>query len=254
MRRWMLISFVLGKACGLGLWLAGAPLSLALTVFFGSGLWLLGTILIPSAQGLGRVYTRFEPAGREVWLTLDDGPDPDDTPRALTALARHDARATFFLVGKNAAQHPGLVAAIAGAGHEIANHTHTHPVASFWCAGRRRVAREIDSASAVLARNGRGPARFRPPVGIKPPALHPELALRSLTCVGWSLRSWDSVRRNPDAMVAALMRKVTPGSIILLHEGPRLHPDLRREGLARLLAALSAAGYRCVVPPADRLR
>ena len=69
------------------------------------------------------------PTRPEVWLTIDDGPDPEDTPRILELLAAHGARATFFVIGENAAAHPGLIRAIAAAGHEVAHHTHTHPLA-----------------------------------------------------------------------------------------------------------------------------
>lgn len=254
MRRVLLTSVLLGKACGLALWAAGAPPVLAAAVFFSPGLCLLYAMLAPSAQGLGRVVTRFAPEGREVWLTIDDGPDPEDTPRALSLLARHQAKATFFVIGERAARHPELIRAIVAAGHEVAHHTHTHPAGSFWAAGRRRVARELDGALAVFAASGVTPSRFRSPVGIKPIFLHPALAERRLAYIGWSLRSFDTVARDPAHWSRKVMRGVRPGSILLLHEGPRLAPKVRTEGLGLLLAALTEAGFRCVVPHPDRLR
>ncbi len=254
MRRRLLTFVLLGKTLGIGLLLAGANLPLALAVFFVPGLILLAIVLVPSAPGLVRVYTRFETPRREVWLTIDDGPDPVDTPRALELLARHGARATFFLIGRKAAANPDLVKAIRAAGHEVGHHTHTHPAGSFWCAGLVRTAREIDDACATFSSAGVVPARFRPPVGIKNLFLEPLLASRALVCVGWTIRSWDSVRTDPHALVAHVRRRLRPGAIVLLHEGPRLAPAIRERGLADLLQAISEDGYRCVVPGHGQLR
>ena len=88
--------------------------------------------------------TRFETPRREVWLTIDDGPDPVHTPKMLALLRDFEAKATFFVIGQRAAQFPDLVKAIRDAGHEVANHTATHPSASFWAFTPRQIAREID--------------------------------------------------------------------------------------------------------------
>jgi peptidoglycan/xylan/chitin deacetylase (PgdA/CDA1 family) len=254
MRRRFIFLVLLCKAAGLGLLLTGANVPLALAVFFVPGLILLASLLVPSAPGLVRVCTRFETPRREVWLTIDDGPDPVDTPRTLKLLARHGARATFFLIGRKAAEHPNLVEAIRDAGHEIGHHTHTHPSGSFWCAGPARAARELEDACATFAAIGVVPTRFRPPVGIKNLFLEPLLEARALVCVGWTIRSWDSVRTDPDSLVAHVRQRLQPGAIILLHEGPRLAPAIRERGLAGLLEAITDDGYRCVVPEAGQLR
>ena len=78
----------------------------AVALFIGPDLYLLYHILVPSGQGLGRVYTHFSTDRNEVWLTIDDGPDEADTPRILDLLDRHGARATFFVIGRKAALHP----------------------------------------------------------------------------------------------------------------------------------------------------
>jgi len=254
MRRVFLAIVLLGKVSGLALALTGGNLAWALMLFFAPGLLLLLSLLVPSAPGLVQVFTRFETTRREVWLTIDDGPDAVDTPRALAALARHDAKATFFVIGEKAAARPDLVRAVAAAGHEVAHHTHTHPVGTFWCAGPRRVARELDAPLPPLAAAGVVPKRFRAPVGIKNVFLEPALDARRLACVAWSVRSWDSVRSDPQAMVGHIMARVSPGAIILLHEGSRIAPAIRERGLAELLEALTAAGYRCVVPSPEQLR
>lgn len=254
MRRPFLAFVILGKAAGLALIASGANAPLALTVFFAPGLLLLASLLVPGAPGVARVHTRFATNASEVWLTIDDGPDPVDTPRTLDLLSRHNARATFFLVGERAAAHPDLVRAIVEAGHEIGHHTHTHPAGTFWIAGPRRTARELDDALAAFATAGARPTRFRAPVGIKNLFLEPALEARGLRCIGWSLRSLDTLQRDPTALVARVRRRLQPGAIVLLHEGPRLAPAIRERGLAALLTALEEEGYRCVIPEPDLLR
>jgi peptidoglycan/xylan/chitin deacetylase (PgdA/CDA1 family)/membrane-associated phospholipid phosphatase len=221
----------------------------------------------PSVSRASRVNPEFSQSmidnaagggAREIWLTLDDGPDPDDTPRILDLLDRHQARATFFLVGQRAARHPALVSEISRRGHEIAHHSHTHPVADFWCAGPARTARELDRALAVFAAalpaGTPPPRRFRAPVGFKNLFLAPALRARGLDCVGWTLRGGDTFARDPAAVAARVARRLVPGAIILLHEGPPLRPAVRVAALAAVLDLLRACDYRAVIPPAEALR
>lgn len=209
-------------------------------------------LFAPNAQGLLPVRRRFATDRNEVWLTLDDGPDPDDTPRILALLARHDARATFFLIGRRAAAHPQLVRAIAEAGHEIAHHTHTHPLGFFWCAPPARVRRELDDALAAFAAAGVArPVRFRAPAGIKNIWLRRALADRNLDCIGWTARGLERRQRTPQAVADRLERAISPGAILLLHEGPAVPASVRVEAVRLVLENLASRGYRCVIPPAS---
>src|SRR5690606_9299702 len=97
---------ILIKLAAILLWTSGIPLAWCLAIFFSAGGLVLWHLFAPNAQGLVRVMSGFATDRREVWLTLDDGPDPDDTPRLLDLLDQHHARATFFLIGQNAARHP----------------------------------------------------------------------------------------------------------------------------------------------------
>ncbi len=231
--------------------LAGTSWPVALACWFIPDALLAWHIFAPNAQGLLPVRHRFATPRNEVWLTLDDGPDPADTPRILALLAEHDARATFFLIGQNAAAHPHLVRAIAAAGHEIAHHTHTHPLAFFWCVSPSRVRRELDAALAVFADLGiPRPTRFRAPAGIKNIWLRRTLATRQLACIGWSARGLERRLRNPVAVAARLTRALSPGAILLLHEGPAVPASVRVEALRLVLEDLRARGYRCVIPSA----
>ncbi len=98
------------------------------------------------------------------------------------------------------------------------------------------------------------PTRFRSPVGFKNLALAPELAARGLTCIAWTIRSGDTLARGPDAVAARIARKLKPGSIILMHEGPPVRPVVRVTAIETVLKLLSACGYRAVIPPPESLR
>ncbi len=250
----LLVGALAAKVIALALWLAGTKPWLVVTFYFGPDPFVLWALFAPSAQGLVRVLTHFATDRREVWLTIDDGPDPDDTPKILDLLKRHGAKATFFVIGERAARHPELIREIVRRGHEIAHHTHTHPVGTFWCAGPRRLAAELDRALAALREAGVKPRRFRAPVGIKHLLLAPALAQRDLGCVGWTIRSGDCHARSAAAVATKVASRLRPGAIVLLHEGPSVPPAVRVTGLACVLEACAASGFACVIPRADRLR
>ena len=250
MRSLILINLAGKVAAVLVVWTAPAA---AIALWFIPDAILAYHVFAPNAQGLLRVHRHFHTTRQEVWLTIDDGPDSEDTPRILELLAEHRARATFFVVGKNAAAHPELVRAIAAAGHEVANHTHTHPMADFWCASPARVGRELDGATEALGAAGVKPSRFRAPVGIKNLWLGHALARRGLTCIGWSARALERQCGGPEEAATRATRGLAPGAVLLLHEGPRVPPSLRVEAIRLVLERLADLGYRCVVPLPEQL-
>jgi len=216
---------------------------LALGVLFVSHLLILFPTLVANCQWWGPVLTHFATERREVWLTIDDGPDPIHTPRLLEILQRFEAKATFFVIGERVAKFPAEVEAIRDAGHEIANHTATHPSATFWCLPPGRIAQEID-------RCGVSTRYFRAPAGMKNFFVHPALRRRRMELVGWTVRGLDRVNNDVDAVAARILRRVKPGAIILLHEGHRTATDrdFHPRCLERTLIALTSAKYRCVLP------
>ena len=122
---------------GVGLMVAGC-----FAVGFGIHLVLFGVLcagtLNPNSRIFGPIESR---CGSGVWLTLDDGPDPLNTPAILDLLDAYGVKATFFVIGEKAEQHPDLIREIARRGHQIGNHTWSHPQASFWCHGPIRTYR-----------------------------------------------------------------------------------------------------------------
>ena len=221
----------------------------ALGVLFLSHLLILFPTLVANCQWWGPVRTHFETPRREVWLTIDDGPDPIHTPRMLELLERFEAKATFFVIGQRAAKFPAELEAIRAAGHEIANHTASHPSGTFWCLGPGHIAREIDQCG-IFTRY------FRAPVGLKNFFVHPALRRRKLELIGWTVRGLDTVSRAADAVAARILREVKPGAIIVLHEGRRTttDPGFHPRCLEQTLAALTKADYRCVLPRPEQLR
>ncbi len=248
MSRKLILGFAFGAAVFFLALVAAHPL-LAIGVLFLSHMLILFPTLVANSQWWGPVVTRFETTEREVWLTIDDGPDPIHTPRLLELLKRFDARATFFVIGERAAKFPAELEAIRAAGHEIANHTFSHPSATFWCLPPARIASEIDRAQVP------GPY-FRSPAGMKNFFVHPALARRNLHLIGWTVRGLDTVSNDPEAVAARIMRGVRPGAILLLHEGHRTEtqPDFHPRCLEQTLAALAQANYRCVLPRPEQLR
>jgi peptidoglycan/xylan/chitin deacetylase (PgdA/CDA1 family) len=249
---WLLGLNVAGKVAA---WLlfARAPW-VAVTGWVVTDVLVLYHLLVPGAQGFGRVYRSFETPDREVWLTLDDGPDPEDTPRVLALLAEYGARATFFVIGEHAERHPELIRAIQAGGHEIAHHTHTHPLASFWCATPARLRRELRPALEVLGALGVRPRWFRSPAGLNNFWLAKELQACDLARVGWSVRGLEYSSWDAQEVVERVAQRVVPGSIILMHEGPRMPGEVRLNALRGVLERLRATGYACVLPEATQLR
>lgn len=251
MRRVLIAANLLAPVVAAGLWAAGhggwAPVALLL-----AHLPTLWATLWPYSRWWGPQQLDFTPAGPELWLTLDDGPDPEDTPAVLDALDSHGAKATFFLIGSKAAAHPDLVREIARRGHGIGNHTMTHPQYAFWRLGPRALAREIDQAASVLAGLlGAPPTLFRAPAGMRNMFLHPILRRRGLRLAGWTVRGLDGRDTDRQRIVARLLTGARPGAILLLHEGRRDADgrSLARDCVPAVLSALTAHGYRFVIPP-----
>lgn len=222
----------------------------SLAVFVAPEIWLVYHTLVPNAAGLGRIRTRFVTQAREVWLTIDDGPDPRTTPIVLDLLDTHGAKAIFFLIGRNARRHPDLVRAIGARGHEIGNHTDTHPLGFFWCSGRRRTEAEVDACSdAIREAVNTAPRFFRSPAGIKNLFLFGVLARRRMAFLGWSGRSREVGYSSPESPCRRIIRRVKPGAILLVHEAGR-NSTIRIAVIRGLLDHLSFEGYRCVLPSA----
>ena len=252
MKPW-LAAVLSAKACGVALTAERCPVAGALA-FFAPDPWVFLQFVLPSAQGFGPAATSFATQRREVWLTIDDGPDPGTTPRVLELLKAHGARATFFVVGARVEDHPELARRIAAEGHTVGNHTQSHPAGDFWLASPGRIASEIDRCTAALLRAHVPFERyFRPPVGVRNPFLDPELAERGMELVLWGARGREGVGRDPEGALRRIARRIRPGAILLAHEAGS-NPGHRLRYVELLLDHLAREGYACVLPPPPALR
>ncbi|MCB5912241.1 polysaccharide deacetylase family protein [Streptomyces pinistramenti] len=155
---------------------------------------------------------------REIALTFDDGPDPRYTPEVLRVLRRHGAQATFFVVGECATEHPGLLHAIAGEGHVVANHTWTHP--QLTKLRPAAVRSELGRTSSVIEETlGVAPALARAPYGDWDAAALGICNGLGMSPVGWSVDSQDWTRPGSRRIASTVMGEMQPGAIVLSHDG-----------------------------------
>jgi peptidoglycan/xylan/chitin deacetylase (PgdA/CDA1 family) len=246
-------ALILGFACVapvilIGLW----PHSwlAAIGVLALSHALVLWPTLRPNSQWLGPVITSFDSQSNEVWLTIDDGPT-DDTQLILDSLDERGVKATFFVKGSLAARRPDLIRLMLARGHAVANHSQTHPSGSFWCLLPSAISAQVDQCSAALESiTGGRPVLFRAPVGMKNPFVHPILARRGLTLIGWSVRGFDSFGDDVERVVGRIVPRTGAGSIVVMHQGRGFSVACIR----RVVDELQGRGYSFVVPAAERLK
>jgi chitooligosaccharide deacetylase len=200
-------------------------------------------------QSLWRMPEEPGPAA-SIYLTFDDGPNPDWTPPLLETLAATQARATFFLIDDHITDETRhIVRRIADEGHAIGLHSGT----------RRLMIEPAADLAALLDRNaerirsmtGREPCRlFRPHAGWRSGEMYIGLGKAGYRLAGWSWGMWDfdwGRRRSADRLAARLAGKASDGDIIVIHDGHHKDPRADRrhavETIARLVPALTARGF-----------
>jgi len=197
---WLLLSLLFMTALAFLVWyVVAAP-----------GSQVLGKSIVRGPRGSG-------PGGsRKIALTFDDGPG-DATPAVLDMLRHAGIRATFFLCGQNVERYPELARRISEEGHEIGNHTYSHPRLLGRTPGK--IAYEVERAQKIIAhRTGRTPTLFRPPYGLRWFGLFSILKRNGLTSVMWSVNSLDWKRPHTE-IVQRVIKDTGPGAIILFHDG-----------------------------------
>jgi peptidoglycan-N-acetylglucosamine deacetylase len=225
-----------GKATGL--------LGTALGLYWAPGLCAVS----PAVRGMLGVADSI--VGRHaVALTFDDGPHPEGTPAVLELLARHGARAAFFLAGEQAERMPELAAAIAAGGHEVGVHCHRHR--NLLRLTPRQVSHDLARAAAAIAESaGQEPRLYRPPFGVLNAA-----ALLTARRRGWTPLLWTRWGRDwlpgayPAGIAALLTRDVCPGDVLLLHDADHYSaPGSWRRTLAALPLVLDELRCRGLEP------
>lgn len=169
-----------------------------------------GSKPVPTAAGPA-------PAATRVTLTFDDGPHPSLTPKLVEALGALGIRAAFFVIGRNAAKHPAVMKGLLQAGHQLGNHSYTHP--NLATLGEAAVRDEIERTQAVLAGHGVPRKYFRPPYGSQNAVVRKVAAAAGLATVLWEVDPQDWKNRSA-AWVEVALRQVRAGraNTVVLHD------------------------------------
>lgn len=196
---------------------------------------------VPPSTALSSSSAVAEQAAGRLALTFDDGPDMEATPFLLQVLKEKGVRATFFVVGREAAARPGLLRGIAEAGHEVENHSYSHRDFTTLSARERRD--EISrTARLIKDLTGRETVFFRPPYGAFAPFIFTEAnAVRHRVALWTNIGASDTLSLPAEELVRRLAASARDGAVIMLHN--------RRETAALLPAlidALRAGGFRLV--------
>jgi peptidoglycan/xylan/chitin deacetylase (PgdA/CDA1 family) len=230
-----------------GQWpLALAAVAANQAVLTWGGMW-------PRSTLLGANLTRLSDAAaarREVALTIDDGPDPEVTPRVLDLLDAVGAKASFFCIGKDVLHHAALAREMVARGHSIENHSQHH-LTFFAALGPWQMRREIADAQESIADTvGRAPRFFRPTAGLRNPFLDRILADLDLRLATWTRRPFDTRCGDPDEVVRRLTGGLAAGDLLLMHDGNSAPTAAGQpvilSALPPFLAALQAADLHSV--------
>ncbi|MFC2102614.1 polysaccharide deacetylase family protein [Bacteroidota bacterium] len=175
-------------------------------------------------------------------LTFDDGPDPTYTRAVLDILNRETVKGTFFVIGEKLNKSQPLVKEMDLSGHLIGNHSWSHSVWFDFFTGKRMKLELAETNKAISDITGKSPLLFRPPFGVLNPTLSKAIRRFSLHVIGWNIRSLDTVQHDVQKTANRILRKVTPGSIILMHDNLETSPQL----LELVLSGLKQQGYTVV--------
>ena len=174
-----------------------------------------------------------------VFITFDDGPTPGVTEWILETLARYDAKATFFVLGKNVEMYPSLYQKIIDAGHKVGNHTYSHQKG--WGMSLERYLEDVDFAGDLVHSE-----LFRPPYARVTPSQMRAVA-RNYKIVMWDIVSRDYNRAlSPERCLRNVTDHVAAGSIVVFHDSDKAFRNMSY-ALPRTLEHIRKMGLRCKI-------
>ena len=155
---------------------------------------------------------------KSIYLTFDDGPTPHCTPQVLDLLKKYDAKASFFLIGKNIEKNIGVVNRIRNEGHAIGNHSLDHDTKTFF-KGKKALEKWINTNDELILKyTGKASIGFRPPVGIRTPELRLIMKQKNEKPIMWQHRFFDTSFTFTNDRWMKKIHKIKSGDIILLHD------------------------------------
>ena len=176
-----------------------------------------------------------------VALTFDDGPHQTNTPRLLDILDNYGIKATFYILGQNAEYYPGIVKDIANRGHELGNHSYSHP--NLTNLGYEGSLEELQHNDNILLEIcGKRAATVRPPYGAIDESVEAAILDNGQRVITWNLDTEDWKNRDPDIILQRVIESVEPGSIILMHD---IH-ETSVDAVPRVIEYLTNEGYQLV--------
>lgn len=154
---------------------------------------------------------------KKIAITFDDGPSVF-TLEILALLKKYNAKAAFFCIGKNIEAHPEIIQKIVSDGHVVGNHSYSHsPFFDFYNA--KQIAAEIVKTDALLEKfTSKKINFFRPPYGVTTPSIGRAIKKTGHKVIGWNIRSLDGGTKNQNLIFNRIIKRVSPGGIVLLHD------------------------------------
>lgn len=178
--------------------------------------------------------------GKVVYLTFDDGPDPEVTPWVMQELDASDAKATFFTVGDNAKKYPEIITELRERGHHVANHTYNH--LKGWTTSKKRYLQNVEQCAEVIGEK----TLFRPPYGQLDWRMIPNLT-KEYEVIMWDVLAKDYLKNlNIQRALQRMKKQTRSGSIVVFHDSKKMEPNLRQL-LPQYLGFLKSNGYKMEV-------
>jgi len=224
-----------------------SPLLTAAVAFFYILLCIFASFF-PQTNFFLPVISRGSTGKNMVALTFDDGPTKPMTTQILDLLDKHSMKATFFVSGANAVNHPDIINDIINRGHSIGNHSYNHNP-FLMLRGYNTLYQEIFTTQEVLQKMGIKTRAFRPPVGIVNPKLSSILNKLEMYCVIFSCRAYDAGNFFIKNIGQKILKKVKADDIILLHDVPAHREKDNAVFLSEietLLVGINSRGFRVV--------
>lgn len=154
---------------------------------------------------------------KKIALTFDDGPSIY-TLEVLELLKKYNAKATFFCIGKNIETHPEILQKVISEGHLVGNHSYSHSK-FFDFYNAKKITEEIKRTDTLLEKfTSRKINFFRPPYGVTTPSIRRALKVTGHKTIGWNIRSLDGGTQNQELIFNRLIKHISPGGIVLLHD------------------------------------